>query len=785
MLITKNIKQLLLLFALLGILLPALAQEPEVSASAAAQDCGLTLSGKAIDHDSREPLVGATILLVEKNISAITDVYGNYHFHHLCQGSYTIRATYVGYEETSTTFRLSSSAVRNITLHVDSRTLGAVEVVGSQADEQPQATETLTGRELAETQGLSLGESLKKLTGVSSVQTGPNVSKPVIHGLFGNRVLIINNGVRHESQQWGNEHAPELDPLMARKLTVVKGAAGVRYGSDAIGGIVLADPAPLPDSAGAKGAIGLIGSTNTRMGVVSGMAEGKLNRWPLSWRLHSSLKKAGSARTPDYRLHNTGFEEQNISAGLGYKRSRFSTELYYSYFHTKTGLLSAAHIGNLTDLANAIAREQPETTGDFSYTIERPYQDVTHQLAKAKGTYKTGEAGELQFTYGFQHNIRQEYDRHRRRDDSPELNLDLLTHTTELVWEHEPVGGLSGSIGASTIWQNNTYEGRALLPFFRNSTWGVFWQEQWRKGNLQLESGVRYEYKDLAIKRREQNQVLRPEYVFHNFSGSFGAIYDWGYHLILKGIVSYASRAPHTYELFANGLHNSAATFEFGNPDFISENAISTTGTLVYHSNHRLNGELSLYHNLIHNYIYLQLSPDYTLGISGAYLTGYYQQADARFWGGDLSLRFNITGNLVLENKTSVVRALNTETSSFLPYISPDRTDNTLRYTFSDKAGKAVSGAYVAAGGLLVARQHRSDAQSDPVLAAPANYFLLHAEAGTNLRIGKQELEVGVTGSNLLNTAYRDYQNRLRFFADEVGRILMFRVKVPLHFTRS
>ncbi|QCR24178.1 TonB-dependent receptor [Pontibacter sp. SGAir0037] len=751
------------------------------------QDCGLTISGKAIDHDTREPLVGATIYIPELQRAAITDEYGNYHFHHLCRNAYTLLVSYIGYENERISLKLSASVVRNLTMHTDARQLGTVEIRGQRLSEQAQASETLTGRALAETRGLSLGESLKKLTGVSSVQTGPNVSKPVIHGLFGNRVLIMNNGVRHESQQWGNEHAPEIDPLNAQEMTVIKGASGVRYGSDAIGGIVLVNPKPLPDSAGTRAELGLIGSTNTRMGTVSGMAEGRLPQVPLSWRLHASLKKGGSAQAPHYNLNNTAFEEQNLAATLAYTKDRYGAEVYYSFFHSKLGFLSSAHIGNLTDLANAIARSQPEQTGDFTYAINRPYQDVTHHLFKAKGFYKTGEAGQLQFTYGLQQNIRQEYDNHRNASGRAQLDLDLQTHTTELVWEHRAVANMTGSIGASTVWQNNSFASgtRDLLPFFTNFTAGLFITEKWQKDNLQLEAGLRYDHKDLTVKRQENRLLFKPSYEFHNLSGSLGAMYDLGYHLTLSSHIGYASRAPHTYELFAKGLHNSAATYEEGDPNLSSENALNTSATVSYHSNLRLNGEVSFYLNTINNYIYLQLQPDYVLGVGGAYLSGKYMQANALFWGSDINLQYNISKNLMLESKTSLVYAKNRDTNQYLPFITPGRTDNNLRYSFRNSENSMFAESYVAVGGTSVSKQYRSDWQSDPVAPAPDGYFLWHAEAGTTLKIGHQHLAIGITGNNLLNTAYRDYQNRLRYFADEIGRIIMFNIRIPLEFTKG
>src|ERR1700749_1222227 len=112
-------------------------------------------------------------------------------------------------------------------------------------------SDTVGGKALEKIPGLSPGKSLKSIAGVNSLQTGPSISKPVIHGVYSNRILILNNGVRQEGQNWGNDHAPEIDPFIATKLSVIKGAASLRYGSDAVGGVVLVDPKEMPGNGGA------------------------------------------------------------------------------------------------------------------------------------------------------------------------------------------------------------------------------------------------------------------------------------------------------------------------------------------------------------------------------------------------------------------------------------------------------------------------------------------------------------------------------------------------------
>ncbi|WP_161889395.1 TonB-dependent receptor [Pontibacter russatus] len=796
MFLYKNLQYIpLLLLTYMALLAPALAQfqpPPGINLSAEMvpdQDCGLTLSGKVLDHDSRATLVGATVSIPQLHQASIADEYGNYHFHHLCQGTYTLQVTYVGYEPESYTFRLTASSVRDLQLHASPQTLNTVEVSGNRLQEQAQSSQTLTGQELEETRGLSLAGSLKGIPGVSTIQTGPTISKPVIHGMHSNRVLLLNNGVRQEGQQWGSEHAPEIDPFVATEMKVIKGAAGVRYGADAIGGVVLVEPKALPTSPGVGGEVNLLGSTNNRQLAASATVEGNsANIPPLSWRLQGTVKKAGNTRTPDYYLDNTGFGEQNFSGALGYRKEKFGGELFYSQFNTKLGILRASHIGNLTDLRYAIERGRPagaDTVG-FTYDIGRPYQQVQHDLLKAKLYLQTGQAGRLEFIYGWQRNRREEYDLHNVNSGNPALYLNLNTHTTESIWEHNPLGNFSGSVGVSTTYQQNTYKYSAFLPYFTAITAGAFVIEKWRKDRLQLEAGLRYDYRQLRVMQFDTSGTLqKPAFDFNNVSGTLGALYDVGYHLTFGLSATSAWRAPSVNELFSNGVHHSAATYEIGDPGLVSEQAYNFETSVNYFGNARLNGQLSLYYNVINHYIYLSSEPEPILTVRGAFPAFRYRQTDATFKGIDLSLQYNLLPNLILDSKASVVRARNTTAGDYLINIPADRFDNSLRYEFAQSGeGSRFSDAYISLGGTYMAEQTRVPTRTEEDFAPPPDaYFLLQAGAGATVHIGSQPVEFGVTGNNLLNSTYRDYLNRFRYFSDEAGRLLLFRIRVPLDFS--
>jgi iron complex outermembrane receptor protein len=169
------------------------------------------------------------------------------------------------------------------------------------------------------TRGQSLGEVLSRANGVTVLQTGSTIFKPVIHGLHSQRVLLINNGVRLESQQWGSDHAPEIDPFIAEKFTIIKGAGALKYGNDAIGGAVLIEPKALPKQAQTNAAFNTGYFSNNRQYVMSGMLESSPIKYPeLSYRIQATYKKGSNARTPNYWLYNTGLQEINYSASAGY-----------------------------------------------------------------------------------------------------------------------------------------------------------------------------------------------------------------------------------------------------------------------------------------------------------------------------------------------------------------------------------------------------------------------------------------------------------------------------------
>ncbi len=760
-------------------------------------DCTGQLTGQIRATDTRDVLPGATVLIRETGKGAATDSTGRFKLTGLCPGTYTIAYQFVGYTTQTRRVRVPDDAALPTVTLVSENTLQEVQVTEHRSEAQQilQTQTQLTGQALEATRGQSLGESLKAITGLYSIQTGPSISKPVIHGLHSNRILILNNGVRQEGQQWGSEHAPEIDAFLASRLTVIKGAASIRYGSDAIGGVILVEPKAMPTKPGVGGELNAVGSSNGRMGVVSGILEqalgGKLTG--LSWRLQGTLKKAGYARTPNYFLENTSYQENNVSADVHYDHKNVGAEVFYSQFDTKIGLFTGAQVGSLADLYTAISRPEPLQQPGFSYDLSRPYQAVRHDLLKFRAFVRT-QRGTLTATVARQRNNRQEYDYVSFSGAlNPELSLNLVTHTADLVWEPtaktDKNGGVfSGSVGLNGITQSNVRQYLFLIPNFRTYGAGVFAIERYSRDRWTYEAGLRADYRWLWA--YFLNDITRQTYSdthhWQNLTGSLGASYQLNPAFGLSANLSTAWRAPNASELYANGLHQSAVAYERGNPNLQQEQAYNGNIALEY-AGKRLSGELGFYNNLIQNYIYLKPDSVPVIRQRGAFPSYSYNQVRATFRGVDATIRYQLTDRLLLTSKTSLLFAYDQTNHDYLVFIPPNRTENSLRYQFANKG--RVADFYASVSGLLVARQNRAPAvtrqeENGQVIfrgdfaPPPAGYFLVGAEIGMNYRIGNQPLGIILTGSNLLDRTYRDYLDRFRYFADAVGRNISLKLNV-------
>ncbi|HKG05505.1 MAG TPA: TonB-dependent receptor [Pedobacter sp.] len=648
---------------------------------------------------------------------------------------------------------------------------------------------TLHQRQLETTRGSALGEVLKSIAGVSVLKTGATIAKPVIHGLHSNRILILNNGVRLEGQAWGAEHAPEIDPMIAERMQLIKGAESVRYGAEAIGGLVMVIPPDLPVEPGIGGSIHTIGSSNGRSFSTSAMLNGALRSLPgFSWRVQGSYKKAGNIKTADYYLGNTGLREFNYSAALGYISAKAGYEVYYSQFSTNLGILYSAHAGTLEDIAARIAAGRPVENYDFTYAVTAPRQRILHHLAKVKAHYDLSDHQSMEVIYGFQRNHRREFDfRRGDREALPITDLVLNTHTLNLELKQQRDSNFNIAYGFNSVVQvNNNVPGtlaNTFIPNYDSFTGGLFLVQKWTGKLWELEAGLRYDFKlfDAAGYRYQYNSSdtsggITEEYYggqrqFHNVTGSLGAHYKLSAGWQLASNLALAWRAPTANELFSNGLHHGAGLYEVGDPNLKSEQGYKWINSIKYLSG-QLSIELDAYAQYIDNYIYTRPGLSYRQAVGGTYPIFRYQQTNASFMGIDFSAVYRVLAFLSYRINAAAVRAKDLNADQYLPYIPSDRIDQSLRLDFNFRA---LSESYLQLGHGYVARQTRYEPGSDYTEPPPA-YHLFSLMAGSTYQTGRQQLGINAGVDNLFNKGYREYMNRYRYYTHDIGRNISLRL---------
>jgi iron complex outermembrane recepter protein len=680
----------------------------------------------------------------------------------------------------------SEDKTRDTILHLHD-SLPTVIISGEKIQPSTGFKQQIDAKAIESSQGFSIADALGKINGVNILQTGSTISKPVVHGLHSIRVLTINNGVRQEGQQWGSEHAPEIDTYIADKLSVIKGVDELRYGSDAIGGVVLVDPRPIRSIPGNHAEINTAYFTNNGQYVVSGIYEQQLKKIPaFSYRIQGTYKKAGNVNTPGYRLNNTGLDEKNFSLAANWKKEHYQLQAYYSQFETTIGIFPYSHVGNISDLTERIAQDKPDSVflGQKTYDIARPRQEVLHRLVKLKSTFNFNEH-KINITLAGQYNHRSEFDIVRNPGTKgPQISLALTTFSEEITYEHPFINHFMGTGGVSVSQQDNTYSGRYLIPNYTANTYGAFWIEKWSRNKVDIEAGLRYDNKVINTSRlRYGGQVNDYDFNFSTLAASFNTGYKILPALKINGSITLSSRAPHVNELLSGGIHQASGGYSFiqGNIHLKTEKSLNLGAGLVYNNvSKNLNVQLNVYRNNIDDFIYTQPKPDEpVLTITGAAPKIEYQQTDATLTGADISIIYHFVPHLQLTSAASVLRARNKSINDWLILMPADRWRNELRYNF--KNTHTITEAYLSAEYVSVfkARVPSDKNGRQDYKDAPGAYGLLNLNASATINLFSTPLTLGLSVRNSLNTAYRDYMNSFRYYADEMGRNIIIRLKIP------
>ncbi len=742
---------------------------------------------KIVDSLTQEPLAYASVSLDKQKQLWLSNEQGIVVLPMLLAGNYVLHVSFVGYHHSDLLLRIPQQLSYTIELCSETFHLheGLVQAEANKAVFSGRKQDQMLSAEIDKRRGQNLAELLKNINGVKAMNSAGGIAKPVIRGLSGQRIVTMQGNSRIEGQQWGEDHGPELDPFIAHSVSVIKGAAAVEFGPEAMGGVIQVEPKPWRSEKGMEGALYLQGLSNNRQGAASLRLEsvyGKKIQY--GWRMQASARKAGDARTPNYVLSNTGFTENAgmFQSFVGSKKWKWENTL--SIYQTKQAILQAAHLGNTSDLNRALAANRPLIVLPFTYQINRPFQQVKHVLFLSELSYQLNASTKLRLSYSQQVNDRQEFDADRVYNQALQgraaLDLEILSRQLEQVMEKKWGGHWMLKAGLNQSFQENITAGlQWIIPTFNSVNLAAFSMLKYYNESSSLSIGLRYDYRKLNVpefRRFGKNYAYARDFNGLNAGITYIKLtqHKWQHTLSLQS----AWRPPALNELYSYGLHYGLASFEIGDSNLVPERAwMLEWDVKKSYKNWQVEG--SFYAQVFENYIYKRPLSAPILTIRGAFPAFMFTQTSALIAGVDAVLRYKPAIGWQWESRFSQIYGQDLRLQEALFLMPANSMEHSLAYAF--KSYKKMAEPYAELRSLWVARQHRFAPNLD-FREPPAAYALFQLNMGFSYLVNPKwrAWNIHVTINNLLNTNYRDYLSRFRYFTDEPGVNFILRLHIPI-----
>ena len=741
------------------------------------QDCTILLEGYVKDATTGYPLEHASIFIDEIQGGTISDSTGYFSINGLCVSHLHIEVSHIGCESQRIHIDLVTDTVLHIQIDHFNHELHDITIVGTDSRSKVQQESKINIQEINQNASKGIADILESISGVSTLKNGAGISKPVIHGLYGNRISILNNGISQAGQQWGNDHSPEIDPLIVNDIRVIKGVGSLEVQGSNLGSSVMVSPRRITRDPHIHGKASYFMASNGNLHGTNLQLEQFKNSF--GWKINGTLKKAGDRKTPDYFLTNTGNEEANFAIQLekSSNEGKWNSDLFLSTYNTTIGILRGSHISNLTDLQSALNQDVPFFTSDeFSYSIDAPKQVVHHHLAKLHSKYFTSDHKWFDFTLGGQVNQRAEFDvRRSGRSDIAALDLNQVNLFAEGKYKVEEQESINSNIGFQLNFTNNKNNPATgilpLIPDYRSYESGLFTIFNERVNKLELEGGFRYDfvYQNVAtISTSLPREIIRYENNFHNINVALGAGLDLGTSSLSYNI-GYVTRNPAINELYSNGLHQGVSGIEEGDLILYSEKSLKTTISLKSEVKEKLFLESSIYFQHVNDFIYLAPQDELRLTIRGAFPVFRYEQTTAKIYGLDLEADYHISEPLSINIAYSFIHGSDTKNS--LPLINIPANNAKAALSLNIPKWSSFENLEFSISNQYVFRQNRLESEQDFV-PTPDAYNLINLKVASDLKLQNKQFHFYLRIENLFNVSYRDYLNRQRYFADDLGRNL-------------
>lgn len=768
-----------------------------------------SFSGTITDAKTGKPLSGVSVYFSDLKTGGSTNTSGSFSILNIPEGRHLLEVSHIGYQSIAIAIDISGDTKKDFSLSESIVENNAVIVTGvtsaTQVKKVPFAVDVMRKQELQQAASTNIIESLTKIGGVSTLSTGPAISKPVIRGLGYNRVLTINDGVRQEGQQWGDEHGIEVDEASVNKVELLKGPASIIYGSDALAGVInIISNVPVPAGT-IRANIGSNYQSNNNLRSLNANVGGNIKGF--NWNLYSSNRAAEDYRNKyDGRVFNSKFKENNIGGYVGYNGNWGYSHLLVSQFNLKTGLVEGERDADghfLKPIAGGT--EVPATSDDFTSTTPQvPYQHIRHFKIASDNNFKIGK-NRLSLNLGYQRNQREEFG---NPDDLSEraLYFDLRSFTYTAQFHLAEKNGWKSSIGINGMQQDNKNRGiEQLVPDYNLFDFGIYSYAQKAIGKFNLSGGLRFDTRhvktaDLLDAGAVKGTGFTQD--FSNVSGSLGMSAALTRQLTLKVNAARGYRAPSIPELASNGSHEGTTRYEYGDSHLKSETSWQFDAGLDFETKHLSLGITGFY-NYFNNFIfYSKLESvnggDSIINVNGEDLTAFqFGQKKASLAGFEASIDIHPhpLDWLHFENTFSYVRGRFSEAvegDKDIPFIPAAKLVSELRANFN-KAGGRLRNSYIKFEADNTFAQKNVFSTYNTETATPA-YTLLNAGVGTDVVNAKNKtlFSIYFSAINIGDVAYQNHLSRLKYAAENsvtgrtgvynMGRNFSIKVNIPLEF---
>lgn len=724
-----------------------------------------TFTGKIRSALDSSAIGFAVIYIPDLNHQSLSEENGTFFITKIPKGFYQVQILKFGYLSQAKIILIKDNLFsQDFYLKPGENTLDEIVVYGNQQDRKSETSnniEVLDSKTMREVGALNLSDGIAKLPGVNQLSTGAGISKPVIRGLFGNRIQTVLLGMRFDNQQWQDEHGLGLSDIGIDRIEIIKGASSLFYGSEAMGGVLNI----INEKAAPVGKLQADLSTrffsNTYGYAIDAGAKRSTSRFNWGIRL-------GTESHADYsdgngrRILNSRFGGNIAKATLGFNRKRWVSENNY--------LIAQNNFGFLMDAYQLFDKPDERLARGF----ERPHHTVLINLFSSQNTFFL-KASKLKLNLGAHFNNRQE------QEGASGISLDMLlkTFTGQLLWIKHFNASTELTLGSQDQYQSNQNLGsRIIVPDANLGEASFFTYVKKKSRYLVTEGGLRYDLKTIqtlatgALNSGSQNNpgtgIIPVNRTYNTVNGALGISAFDTKHLQAKINITSGYRGPNLAELSSNGLHEGSLRYELGNVNLKIEQNFCVDVSLEYY-NSWMSVFANAYMNNFLNYIYLQ--PD-TTDYLGFRIYKYVQKnASIKGFEGGLKIHPKKIKFIQISSSYSGIQG-KTQDNEYLPFIPAQKLNNEVRLKTDNL--KTLKNSFIAVSYVYVFDQNTPN-QFETKTAA---YQLVNVSLGAELIKHRNKLMISLSGNNLLNEVYYDHLSRFKYFGIyNIGRSISLNLK--------